>query len=1006
MRELPLTEALRWYLEAIRALSQAKTASIFVPAAPGGSHRAILAHAGESTPVPELAHLEAAISFAGRELGPEPSSDSPSFFRSAVEGGVLVPLPSPDVAWAFSPASEKRGASRAKPGRRRTDVTHPTRSSGAWLGLRLATGRLPDVLDRFASNHLDPAFAGDDSRTPWWNQLLDLGGAIAAQTVQLSALLTDPVTGLPGRAALEVAVADELARSRAGGRSLCVLFVNPDGFAAVNERVGREAGDEIVREIVVRLRSVVRKSDLLARYGGVVCTVLLAETSLAVGRSVADKILEALAAPAFLNGSIGLDFSIGVAAFEPGDDGIAQSPDLFRRADEALNAAKRAGGGRVAVWEPGHQAGGFVYQDRLMGIFTGNMSRDYRNMALLWDAVNVMATTDAFESLAARVTERLYSAFLPICVAVFGRSKEGEPELIKGLARQPKDSPATTSAEMSNPRGEKRGFLERGFAQQGTLVENLPSGEGGNRRMTTFCYFVPLMARQQQLGCLYLEDSHALDSSDVLFLRALATQLALTLDRARLAAEDRRRLEEEGRRLRAEVDQLQEALQRSKLEYRSAEMEAVVATARRVAPTDATVLIMGESGPGKELLARAIHELSTRRNKPLLVVDCGSIAASLADSELFGHERGAYTGAQQRKIGRLAEGDGGTVLLDEIGELPLEIQSKLLRFVQEKQITTVGGTQPRKVDVRIIAATNRDLAAEVGAGRFREDLYHRLNVVRLVVAPLRERPEDILFLANLFLEKFSALHHKGVRRFSPESEALLLRHDWSGNVRELENRVMQAVILSEQDEVTPSGLGLSSPPELAPASAASSRSAMPEKDAGSSLVPMTAGPESAPPASDEELVERLRSALGEQIESALVGSVPLAMPLGRWLTNDLVLEAAAAAAGVNRRAAQRIGIPETTFRRLLESASQQARAGLAFRPNSWTAVRDALRALVRADDEKGRDLLQLARDLLLTEILARAPGDDRTGSALFGVSLPTFRLQASEVGTSSKAGSR
>jgi hypothetical protein len=130
------------------------------------------------------------------------------------------------------------------------------------------------------------------------------------------------------------------------------------------------------------------------------------------------------------------------------------------------------------------------------------------------------------------------------------------------------------------------------------------------------------------------------------------------------------------------------------------------------------------------------------------------------------------------------------------------------------------------------------------------------------------------------------------------------------------------------------------------------------------------------------------------------------MPLGRWLTNDLVLEADTAAGGVNRRAAQRIGIPETTFRRLLESASQQARAGLAFRPNSWTAVRDALRALVRADDEKGRDLLQLARDLLLTEILARAPGDDRTGSALFGVSLPTFRLQASEVGTSSKAGSR
>lgn len=1006
-RELPLPEALHSYLEAIRGLSRAATVSVYVPAGLGGSDRAILAHCGDPTPVPELADLESAITFTGRMTAPDHPSTTPAVFPSALERGVLVPLPSPDVAWTLSPSSERRGSSLTRPGRRRTDsaVARPARSSGAWLGLRFDTQRAPGFLERLASDPLDPELAGEEGSTRVWNAVFVLGGAIAAQTAQVSALLTDPATGLVTRPALEVALAEELVRSRDTGRSLSVLFVNPDGFASVNERVGREAGDDIVREIVARLQSVVRKSDLVARYGGVVCAVLLRETSLAVGKSVADKILEALATPAFFAESIALDFSIGVAACDAADEGVVQSADLLRRADEALNAAKRAGGGRVAVWEPGWQKEGLGHRDRLMGIFTGNMSRDYRNMALLWDAVNVMATTDVFESLAARVTERLYSAFLPVRVAVFDRSDTGEPKLLKGLAARPGESPANRPMEMQDLNEAKRAALERAFAQQGTVAEIFPTPESGNdARTATFAHFVPLVARQQHLGCLYLEESHPLDSSDVLFLQALAAQLALTLDRSRLASEDRRRLEEDRRRLRAEVDQLEEALQRAKLEYRSAEMEAVVATARRVAPTDATVLIMGESGTGKELLARAIHELSPRRNKPLIVVDCGSIAASLADSELFGHERGAYTGAQQRKIGRLAEGDGATVLLDEIGELPLEIQSKLLRFVQEKQITTVGGTHPRKVDVRIIAATNRDLAEEVAAGRFREDLYHRLNVVRLVVPPLRERPEDILFLAQLFLEKFSALHHKSVRRLSPESEALLLRHDWSGNVRELENRVMQAVILTEHEEVGAAMLGFSTLQEAPPVSNAT-WSNVDGDDPESDLVPREAGGEASLRPSGEAVLERLRDALGDAVESALAGGVPLAMPLGRWLTNDLVMEADAASSGVSRRAAQRTGIPETTFRRLLEKASQQATAGLTLRPTSWSRVRSALRSLVRIDGE-GRDLIQLVRGLLLTEILVRARGDERTGSALFGVSLPTFRLCVSEVQTAARTGSK
>ncbi|HEY3124163.1 MAG TPA: sigma 54-interacting transcriptional regulator, partial [Thermoanaerobaculia bacterium] len=746
---------------------------------------------------------------------------------------------------------------------------------------RFLSGSLPQEVPS-GERPLRKSDTSAESAGYWWKCLFGLGGALAGQIAQVSALLIDPVTGLPGRAALEAAVSHELGRARFKNRALCLLLINPDGFAAVNERVGREAGDGISRDVAVRLRSVLRKSDLIAKYGGVVYAALLADTPLHVGQSVADKILHALTEAAFLNGTIRLDFSIGIAAFESGDAGIKQPPDLIRRADQALNAAKRSGGGRVEVWEPGRQAEG-VGHDRLAGIFTGHMSRDYRNMALLWEAVNVMAATDDFEPLAARVVEGLHSAFLPSQVGVFGRSEKDEPTLIKGLVRQPGDTATTTPREMPDLGPEKRAFLQRAFLEKRMLQASFPlDATEGHSRREAFSYLVPLVARQQHLGGLYFEDPHPLDSSDLLFLQALAAQLALALDRARLAAEDRRRLEQEGRRLRAELDQLEEALQRAKLEYRSGQMEDVVATARRVAPTDATVLIMGESGTGKELLARTIHELSPRRNKPLIVVDCGSIAASIADSELFGHERGAYTGAQERKVGRLAEGGGGTVLLDEIGELPLEIQSKLLRFVQEKQITAVGGTHSRNVDVRIIAATNRDLASEVSAGRFREDLYHRLNVVRLVVPPLRARPDDILYLANLFLEKHSILHHKSVPRLTPESEALLLRHDWPGNVRELQNRLMQAVILCEKDELGPTELGLLKPSGEAAAGEptprgweAQPRVERPGVESGSSR---TGEDSSGPTEGVEQLLECLRAALAQQIESALNAKVPLATP--------------------------------------------------------------------------------------------------------------------------------
>ena len=217
---------------------------------------------------------------------------------------------------------------------------------------------------------------------------------------------------------------------------------------------------------------------------------------------------------------------------------------------------------------------------------------------------------------------------------------------------------------------------------------------------------------------------------------------------------------------------------------------------KRVAPTDSTVLILGETGTGKELIARAIHHLSPRRTQPLVKVNCGAIAPSLVESELFGHEEGAFTGARERRIGRFELAHGGTIFLDEVGELPLETQVKLLQVLQEKRFERVGSSRSQQVDVRVIAATNRDLGQAVKDKTFREDLYYRLNVVPLVVPPLRERREDIPLLVQHFLAKFGKRLGKRLQEVDADTLRRLAAYAWPGNIRELQNVIERAVVLS------------------------------------------------------------------------------------------------------------------------------------------------------------------------------------------------------------------
>jgi len=310
---------------------------------------------------------------------------------------------------------------------------------------------------------------------------------------------------------------------------------------------------------------------------------------------------------------------------------------------------------------------------------------------------------------------------------------------------------------------------------------------------------VPLSVAEQKLGVLYLDASSpgARFDSDLL-------QLVTTIGNiSALAIENARHLERlggENRRLNEELNLHHSMVGESKA------MRDVYAFVSRVAGRDSTVLISGESGTGKELVARAVHMNSPRAAKPFVAINCAAITETLLESELFGHERGAFTGAVSQKKGKLEIGEGGTVFLDEIGELAVPMQAKLLRVLQEREFERVGGTRPIKLDVRLIAATNRDLKEASRSGAFRPDLYYRLNVVSLHMPALRERREDIPMLAAFFAAHYGEKVKRRVAGISPEARACLIRYDWPGNVRELENAIERAVVLGSTELLLPEDL--------------------------------------------------------------------------------------------------------------------------------------------------------------------------------------------------------
>ncbi len=315
----------------------------------------------------------------------------------------------------------------------------------------------------------------------------------------------------------------------------------------------------------------------------------------------------------------------------------------------------------------------------------------------------------------------------------------------------------------------------------------------------------PLLRKDDIIGAIYMDsrtNTEQFNDESLHFLQAFTRQAALAIENARLFE----KLQTENRQLKRQMS-LSNFF--PEIIGQSPQIQEILDLINRVANSKATVLIEGESGTGKELVARALHYHSSRKDNLFVPVFCGGLTESLLESELFGHKKGAFTGAIENKPGLFEEADGGTIFLDEIGDINMNIQTKLLRVIQEGEIKRVGDSKTQKVNVRVVSATNKDLWKEVQKKTFREDLYYRLNVINFKMPPLRERGEDIHVLAEHFLKKFAKENGKFITGFSPPTLKLMMDYQWPGNIRELENTIERAVILSQQNQITPDLLNLS-----------------------------------------------------------------------------------------------------------------------------------------------------------------------------------------------------
>lgn len=687
--------------------------------------------------------------------------------------------------------------------------------------------------------------------------------------------------------------------------AFCQLLISPD-----------DVEDEMVAAIVEQVRgkldASLRATDLASVFSHSMISVSLPYTDIIEGQKIANTLLDELEGYRFQDQAV--SFNAGLAYSTGGD----QEPiELFRRATAALDTARRSGQQRLSV-AIGDGSSTNMEAREISG------AKDYRHVVLLWNVMNALSAASDLPSICEEFCRNLFH--------VFRADRSALLTMVEGRLKLDIGYSATVgrTLHISDMQFSEKEFAAINAVSKGELKEQLLENTvvlGVANR------WVMLLS-----GSEFNEEDHV-------FLETLCTYFASSIAQVDVPIEV----------------EANDGVPEHTLVQESEEMRRVLDTALLAAPTDATILLSGESGTGKELVARYIHEQSQRNNEPLIVVDCGAVAPSLIESELFGHAKGAFTGATASFKGRLKEAAGGTVLLDEIGELPLETQVKLLRFVQDRQVAAVGSNQYETVDARVIAATNKDLKEMVEAGQFREDLFYRLNVFSISVPPLRDRPKDILAIARHYLAIFAARYKKPLVGFTPDAEQALSEHDWPGNVRELSNVVNRAVILSKDQYISPIQLGIFSDAEIA--------------------------------------IEDLRNEGG--LRAILKAVVDLGLlsnqlsPVGRFLEEDFILMSVTHHGGILNKAALAIAVPESTLRRKIQKIEEVYGSTDPARPADWPVTMDLYREVMSHASQKESYPLDLLTALVLNEIEARKLNRSKSAQ-LLGVSLPTYRRLVEE----------
>jgi diguanylate cyclase (GGDEF)-like protein len=861
----------------------------------------------------------------------------------------------------------------------------------AWLGLRFESdgARLKLPLLNELINHPELI-----------NSLLILIGIVASHSCELRNTLVDPVTLLLGSSELHRRLDNLLARKQ----TFCFLLINPDDFKQINQQHGRRIGDQILYQVAVVLRRLLGASAILSRYGAAHFAAIVPYQSHIISEKKAIDLQQALTGQLYAKRSIMLNFRIGMVTQSADSQSELSASSVILLADEALAAAKQSSKEMVMTWDDSIVSSSLSSHDRLRGIFSTAENKNYRNMLLLWEFSSLISTSSNLDSLLSQFVNCLYQHFEPTHLFVMALSKKASQNkaseqykqtLISGcLKNDNKPSELSLLHQISCYQAD---VIEQ-CKQRSTMIYQCVKQK--TDQSIANCYAFPIITEGRYLGCVYMQgsvDCFQIDPSDKLLVDALLGQIANLLERIHLESELKHHQQQEQLRLRQEVKALRSALEHANLVYCSPQMEKLLAKVQKVASTDASVLVVGETGTGKELLAQTIHSISPRASNPFVIIDCGSIPEGLTESELFGHEKGAFTSAGVENRGRIIEAEGGTLVLDEVGEIPLLVQAKLLRFVQEKQFTAVGSSKTRKVDVRIIAVTNRDLAKEVAAGRFREDLYFRLQVVEIKSPALRDRPSDIPYLIEHFLSVYSSQYKKPAKHLSMEARQQALRYPWPGNVRELQNLVIRAAILTDSSEIGPADFFLETSDQVEQLVSPSNDDSIGHSislpvDVSKSAFDYTHVRDvDLDPDNLASHWQKLRELVSHQIQ-LVTSQYPMPpIPFGDWLNDDLVLIAYKKADNVSRQAALLIGIPESTFRRKLKKARGLSVNNLAPRTSEWDEVRRQLSYLVERKNSRKQDLNKKIQQLLFSEIMELIPQNIGVSARLMGVSEPTFR---------------